>query len=169
MKKRTSARKLTTLSLCVAAALLLSYVEHLLPTPVPIPGVKLGLANVATVFALYTLGKSYAIGVTLVRVVLSALLFGNPLGLIYALSGAFLALFSMCLLSLVPLFSEIGVSTVGGVLHNVGQIIAAAIVMRTAGLITAYLPWLLISGTIAGVCIGIASGLLVKRLKGKIK
>lgn len=168
MKKRTSARKLTVLSLTVAVAMLLSYIEHLLPSFVPIPGIKLGLANIATVFALYTLGRGYAAYVTLVRVLLSALLFGNPLGAIYALSGAVLALLGMCLLSLVPLFSEIGVSTAGGVLHNIGQITAAAIVMRTAGLVVAYLPVMLIFGTIAGVCIGIASGLLIKRLKDKI-
>ena len=168
MKRRASVKKLTTLSLTVAAAMLLSYIEHLLPSFVPIAGVKLGLANIATVFALYTLGRSCAIGVTLVRVLLSTLLFGNPIGAIYALSGAVAALLGMCLVSLLPIFSEIGVSTVGGVLHNVGQIIAAAVVMRTAELVTAYLPWLLISGTVAGVCIGIASGLLIKRLRDKI-
>ena len=168
MKNRTSTRTLATLSLLVAVAMLLSYVEHLLPSFVPIPGVKLGLANVATVFALYVLGRRYAVVVSLVRVVLSALLFGNAVGLIYALSGAVLALLGMCLLKGCPLFSEIGVSVLGGVLHNVGQIIAAAIVMRTAGLVAVYLPVLLLSGTVAGVVIGIISGLLVKRLKDKI-
>ena len=168
MRKRTSVRTLTVLSLTVAVAMLLSYVEHLLPTFVPIPGVKLGLANVATVFALYTLGRRYAVGVTVVRVVLSAFLFGNPLGLIYSLSGALLALLGMCLLRGVPLFSEVGVSVVGGVLHNVGQIVTAAVVMQTAELVLAYLPMLLVSGTASGVVIGIASGLIIKRLRNKI-
>lgn len=168
MKNRSSARALATLSLLVAAAMLLSYVEHLLPGFVPIPGVKLGLANVATVFALYTLGRRYAVAVTLVRVLLSALLFGNAVGLIYSVSGAVLALLGMCVLKSLPLFSEIGVSVAGGVLHNAGQIVAAALVMKTAGLVAVYLPVLLVSGTVAGTAIGVASGLLLKQLKGKI-
>lgn len=167
MKNRRSARTLATLSLLIAAAMLLSYVEHLLPSFVPIPGVKLGLANVATVFALYILGRRYAVAVTIVRVLLSALLFGNAAGLIYSVSGAALALLGMCLLRGLPLFSEIGVSVAGGVLHNVGQIIAAALVMKTAGLVAVYLPVLLVSGTVAGITIGVASGLLIKRLGNK--
>ena len=152
----------------IAVAMLLSYVEHLLPSFVPIPGVKLGLANVATVFALYILGVRFAVSVSLVRIVLSALLFGNALGLIYALSGAALALFGMCLIRNLHLFSEVGVSVVGGVLHNVGQIIAAATVMKTASLVIVYLPVLLVSGTLAGIAIGVASGLVIKSLKDKI-
>lgn len=161
-------RRLTALSLSVAVAMLLSYVEHLLPVFIPIPGVKLGLANVATVFALYTLGVPSAVAVSFVRVVLSSLLFGNALGLLYAFCGAALALVGMCLARRARVFSVVGVSVVGGVLHNVAQITAAAFVMRTAGLVALYLPVLLISGTAAGVVIGIASGLLVGRLKDKI-
>ena len=168
MKKRTPARTLAILSMLVAVAMLLSYIEHLIPPLVAIPGVKLGLANVASVFALYILGRKYAIAVSLVRVLLSSMLFGNPAAFIYALSGAVLALLGMCLLKSVPLFSEVGVSVVGAVLHNVGQIAAAAVVMRTGEIILVYLPPLIITGTVAGVVIGIASGLLVRRLKNKI-
>lgn len=165
---KRSVRTLTVLSLCVAVAMLLSYIEHLLPVFVPIAGVKIGLANIATVFALYTLGASYAVTVSCVRVVLSTLLFGNVLGLIYSASGAVFALAGMILLKRCRLFSAIGVSVVGGVLHNVAQIIAAALVMETFSLVTFYLPVLLVSGTAAGIVIGIASGLLVARLKNKI-
>ena len=168
MKRRSGALTLATLAMLVAVAMLLSYVEHLLPSPIPIPGVKLGLANIATVFALYVLGRRYAVIVSLVRVALSALLFGNALGLLYAASGAALALLGMCLLRGCPFFSAVGVSVVGGVLHNIAQVIAAAFVMRTAELIAAYLPLLLVFGTLAGVLIGIASGLLVSRIGDKI-
>ena len=168
MKKKNSVYRLTLLSLLIAVAMLLSYIEHLLPSFVPIPGVKLGLANVATVFALYILGVRFAVSVSLVRIVLSALLFGNVLGLVYALSGATLALLGMCLLKKMHLFSEVGVSVVGGVFHNVGQIIAAAAVMKTAGLVLVYLPVLLVSGTVAGIAVGVVSGLVIRALKNKI-
>ncbi len=168
MRRKNYARTLTVLSLSVAVAMLLSYIEHLLPPLLALPGVKIGLANIATVFALYTLGKRYAVTVSLVRVFLSALLFGNALGLLYSLSGAVLALLVMCLLMRSGLFSEIGVSVAGGVLHNVGQIIAAAIVMRAAPLAAIYMPVLLISGVVAGIVVGVASGLLIRSLKGKI-
>ena len=165
---KRNVKTLTVLSLCVAVAMLLSYVEQLLPVFIPIPGVKIGLANVATVFALYTLGAWYAAVVSGVRVVLSALLFGNVLGLLYSASGAALALVGMILLKKCRVFSAVGVSVVGGVLHNVAQIIAASLVMETLSLVTFYLPVLLVSGTVAGVVIGVASGLLVARLKNKI-
>lgn len=168
MKKRTPARTLAILSMLVAVAMLLSYIEHLIPPLVAVPGVKLGLANVASVFALYILGRKYAVAVSLVRVLLSSVLFGNPAAFIYAFSGAVLALLGMCLLKSVPFLSEVGVSVVGAVLHNVGQIAAAAVVMRTGEIILIYLPPLIATGTVAGVVIGIASGLLVRRLKNKI-
>ncbi len=159
-------RRLAVISVTVAAAMLLSYVEHLLPAPVPIAGVKLGLANIATVFALYTLGAGPAVAVSLVRVFLSALLFGNALALLYSLAGAVAALAVMMLLKRCGLFSAVGVSVAGGVFHNVAQIFVAAAVMRTEALIVFYLPWLLICGVASGAVIGVASGVLVKRLEG---
>lgn len=157
-------KKLTTLSLLVAVAMILSYIESLIPVFVAVPGVKLGLSNIATVFALYTLGWPAAIAVSLVRVCLSALLFGNIPSLAFSLAGAVLALAAMIPLSRVNLFTGIGVSVVGAIMHNVGQISCAAIVMETLG-VTYYLIPLLISGTIAGVVIGIISGILVERIK----
>ena len=160
-------KKITTLSLLISVAMILSYIESLVPAFVAVPGVKLGLSNIATVFALYTLGFPAAITVSLVRVCLSSLLFGNVPSLIFSLSGAALALLSMVPLSRMNIFSTVGVSVVGAVCHNIGQVIAAAGVMKTLG-VTYYLIPLLLSGTIAGVVIGIVSGILVERIKKHI-
>ncbi len=161
-------KRMVTLSALIAVAMILSYVESMIPAFVAVPGVKMGLSNIATVFALYTLGWPYAICVSAVRVVLSALLFGNVVGLIYSLSGAALALLGMILLQRLNSFSSIGVSVAGGVLHNAGQIIAACIVMKTVGISVYFIP-LVISGTISGVLIGVVSGMLVERIKKIIR
>lgn len=157
-------KKMTTLALLVSVAMILSYIESLVPAFVAVPGVKLGLSNIATVFALYTLGWPSAIAVSLVRVLLSALLFGNIPSLIFSIAGAALALGSMIPLSRLNLFTSIGVSVVGAVCHNIGQVLAAIIVMKTSG-IAYYLIPLLFSGTISGIVIGIVSGILVERIK----
>ena len=164
MKKTFDTKKMVILSALVAVAMILSYIESLVPTFVAVPGVKMGLSNIATVFALYTLGWPYAIIVSLIRVLLSALLFGNAVSLIYSLSGAALALLVMILLKKFNLFSTVGVSVAGGVCHNAGQIIAACIVMENAAISLYILP-LIISGTIAGVVIGTVAGILVNRVK----
>ena len=164
MKKKLSTKQLVTISALVAVAMILSYVESMIPAFVAVPGVKVGLSNIATVFALYTLGWPYAIGISVVRVFLSSLLFGNFVGMIYSLSGAALALVSMILLKKLDIFSIVGISVVGGVCHNVGQIIAACIVMETAAIAIYIIP-LLVSGTIAGVVIGLVAGNLVERVK----
>ncbi len=164
MKKKLSTKQLVTISALVAVAMILSYVESMIPAFVAVPGVKVGLSNIATVFALYTLGWPYAIGISVVRVFLSSLLFGNFVGMIYSLSGAALALVSMILLKKLDIFSTVGISVVGGVCHNIGQIIAACIVMETAAIAVYIIP-LLFSGTIAGVVIGLIAGNLVERVK----
>lgn len=165
MKKRSlDTKTLVTLSALIAVAMILSYVESLVPAFVAVPGVKVGLSNIATVFALYALGWPYAICVSVVRVFLSTLLFGNFVSLIYSLSGAFLALLCMILLKKVNAFSSIGISVIGGVAHNIGQVAAACIVMETAGIMVYVIP-LLLSGTIAGVIIGLIAGNLVERVK----
>ena len=155
---------MTTLALLVAVGMILSYIESLVPPLVAVPGVKIGLSNIATVFALYALGVPSAISVSLLRVCLSALLFGNSVSFIYSLSGAALALLFMALLRRVGLFSSVGVSVVGGVAHNAGQVLAAVLVMENAA-ISYYLVPLAVSGTLAGVAVGIASGLLVKKIR----
>ena len=165
MRKTTlDTKKMVTISSLIAVAMILSYIESLVPAFVAVPGVKMGLSNIATVFALYTLGWPYAICVSAVRVFLSALLFGNFVSLIYSISGAALALLGMILLKKTKIFSSIGISVAGGVLHNAGQIIAACIVMENAA-ISLYIIPLIISGTLAGVVIGIVAGMLVERIK----
>ncbi len=165
MSKRTlDTKRLVTLSALIAVAMILSYIESLIPAFVAVPGVKVGLSNIATVFALYALGWPYAIIVSVIRVLLSALLFGNVVGLIYSLSGAALALLVMILLKRIDKFSSVGVSVAGGVCHNIGQVLAACVVMDTSAIALYIIP-LTLSGTIAGVIIGIASGNLVERVK----
>ena len=165
--KKLTTRQLVTLSALIAVAMILSYVESMIPAFVAVPGVKVGLSNIATVFALYALGWPYAICVSVVRVFLSALLFGNFVSLIYSLSGAALALLVMILLKKLDRFSSVGISVAGGVCHNAGQIIAACIVMETTAIAVYIIP-LILSGTIAGVVIGLVAGNLVERVKKHI-
>lgn len=165
MRKNTlDTKNMVTISSLIAVAMILSYIESLVPAFVAVPGVKMGLSNIATVFALYTLGWPYAICVSVVRVFLSALLFGNFVSLIYSISGAALALLAMIVLKKFNVFSSIGISVGGGVCHNAGQIIAACIVMENAALSLYIIP-LIISGTLAGVVIGVVAGMLVERIK----
>lgn len=163
----TKTKRLCTLAISLALSLLLSFVEHQIPPLVTVPGVKIGLANVVTVFLLYALSAKDAFCVSILRVLLSSLLFGSIVSMIYALSGALLSFFVMLLFKKLDFFSEIGVSVLGGVFHNIGQIISAIFVLGTAS-IAYYLPVLLISGVISGAVIGIISGLIIKRLKNKI-
>lgn len=165
---KTDVKKLTLMSALVAVAMVLSYIESLIPAFVAIPGVKIGLSNIATVFALYILGAPAAITVSAVRVCLSALLFGNFVSLIYSVFGAILALITMILLKRFAPFSEIGVSVAGGVAHNAGQVLAACLVMENAAL-SAYFAPLAVSGVIAGIVVGAAAGALVKRLEKHVK
>ena len=160
-------RRLAILSLSVAFAMLLSYVESITPPIVPLPGVKLGLANVATVFVMTALGKRAALLVSIVRIALTSMLFGSPVSAFYSLLGALLSFAVMILLLYIPAFSLIGVSVGGGVFHNVGQIIAASIILG-GGEVFIYLPPLIISGVVAGTFVGILSAFVLRRLRGYI-
>lgn len=159
-------RKVAILSLSVALAMILSYVESQIPSPIQIPGVKMGLANLAVIYTLYKSGLKDAIVVSLVRVFMLAMLFGNAVSLIYSISGAILSLLTMVILIKLDKFSTVGVSVAGGVMHNVGQILAACILLET-NILKYYLPFLLISGVLAGVIIGLISGQLINRVKIK--
>ena len=160
-------KKVATLGLCIALSMVLSFIEHQIPPLVAVPGVKVGLPNLVMVFMLYKIGWKETAIVSIVRVVLVSMIFGSVVSMAYGLAGATLSLTGMILLKKTKLFSTITVSVVGGVLHNVGQIAVACIIMETA-LLVYYLPVLLISGTIAGVVIGFVAGLLVKKLE-KVK
>lgn len=156
-------KKLCVLSVSVSLSLVLSFLESLIPPLVAVPGVKIGLANVVTVFILYTLGAPSAALVSLVRVLLSALLFGSAVSFWYSLSGAALSLLLMSLAKRTRLFSSVGVSIVGGVAHNVGQTLAAMAILESAA-IAVYLGPLLVSGVLAGIAVGAAAGVLNLRL-----
>lgn len=156
-------RKVSQMGLLIALALVLSYIEAQIPAFVAIPGIKIGLANIVVVFALYRLGTKEAVTISFLRVLLASLMFGSVLSLAYSFAGAFLSLLGMVLLKKTRLFGSVAVSVVGGVLHNIGQILTACIVLDT-NVIVYYLPFLILSGTIAGVVIGLLSSLILNRL-----
>lgn len=156
-------KKVAILGLCIALSMVLSFIESQIPPLVAVPGVKVGLPNLVMVFMLYKIGWKETAIVSLIRVVLVSMLFGSVVSMAYGLVGATLSLIGMTLLKKTTLFSTVAVSVVGGVLHNIGQIATACVVMGTAQ-IAYYLPVLLISGTIAGVVIGFVAGILVKKL-----
>jgi heptaprenyl diphosphate synthase len=160
-------KKLAFIGISVALAMILSFVESQIPALIAVPGVKVGLPNLVIVFLLYKCGWREAALVNFLRVILSSILFGNVQTLTFSLAGAAVSLLGMILLMITEKFSSVAVSVVGGVLHNLGQILAAVLWLGTME-IAYYLPVLLISGTVAGVLIGIVSGMLVKRLE-KIK
>ena len=162
MNRQKKLRRMTTLSLLFALSMIFSFVESRLPTFIPIPGVKLGLCNVVIIFTLLTLGTPSAIAVSLLRVILSSILFGNMAAFFYSLAGAILSLGAMILLKHFRLFSAVGISVVGGVMHNVGQLLMAWIILGTAGVMY-YLPVLVLAGTVAGALIGLLAAYLYNR------
>ena len=164
---RTNAKKLTTMALTISFALILSFIESRIPAFVAIPGIKVGLANIAVIFALYKLGTKEAAVISLIRVFIVSMLFGNPISLIYSVGGAVLSLTSMILLKKLTPLSEVSVSVCGGVMHNIGQIATASFMLST-NVVIYYLPFLFLSGTIAGVVVGIVSALLIKRVNVKM-
>mgnify|MGYP000602142413 FL=1 len=144
-------------------ALILSYVETLIPIQFGIPGVKLGLANLIIVIALYRMKLSEAYLLSIVRVLLAGFIFGNYFSIIYSLAGGLLSLTVMALLRKKGGFSVIGVSIAGGVFHNIGQLIIASVIVETFSVMY-YVPVLLIAGLVTGLLIGIASDGMLKRL-----
>lgn len=157
-------KKVATLGLTIALAMIMSYIEVLVPLSFAVPGIKMGLANIVIIFVLYKIGTKEAILVSLIRVILVSLLFSNVMAMWYSLAGAVLSLSVMWILKKTDKFSVIGVSVAGGIMHNVGQIIMAVILLG-AEQIMLYLPVLIITGTATGVIIGIVSGLVINRFK----
>ena len=163
---RNNTRRLTQISIIISFALILSFIESRIPAFVAIPGVKVGLANIAVIFMLYKFGVKEAITVSLVRVFIVALLFGTPVSLFYSISGAVLSFAVMLVLKQLTPLKEVTVSVAGGVMHNVGQIAAASIMLET-NVVLYYLPFLLLSGTVAGIVVGIVAALLIQKIKIK--
>ena len=146
-----------------ALALIFSYVETLIPVNLGIPGVKLGLANLIIVVALYKMRFSEAYLLSVVRVLLAGFIFGNYFSIIYSLAGGLLSLTVMALLKKWGGFSLQGISIAGGVFHNIGQLIVAAVVVETFS-VTYYFPVLLVAGLLTGLVIGIVAEMMLKRL-----
>ena len=155
-------KRLVLLAMLTAVAMILSYVESLLPS-VGIPGVKMGLANIAVIFALFRFGWKEAAALSLVRVVLVSLLFGSVGAMLYSLAGAVLSLAVMALLRRIDRFSTVGISVAGGVAHNAGQILMAMLILQTKQLL-GHLPVLAVSGIAGGVLTGLAAALLIRRI-----
>lgn len=157
-------RRMARYALLTALAMVLSWLESLVPVSAAAPGVKLGLTNLVVIFALYRMGLRAAAAVSLARVGLVSMTFGNAYSFAYSLAGAALSLAVMAALKRTGRFSILGVSIAGGAAHNLGQILVAIAVLGTARLAW-YLPPLLVSGTAAGAAIGAVGGLLTERVR----
>ncbi|MCK5758255.1 MAG: Gx transporter family protein [Clostridiales bacterium] len=160
-------RKIALSGIFISMALVLSFFEGLIPMNIGVPGVKLGLANIVTLTALFILGPVYALLIQIGRVVLSALLFGNLAGLLYSLSGGLLSIVAMILLYKIkrPIFSIVAISVLGAIFHNIGQITAASLIVQDLRL-SYYLPILMLFGAAAGIFVGFICKYLIKGLNG---
>ena len=164
--KNDKAKSAALFGVMVALAFTFSYLESLIPFDFGIPGVKLGLANLVVVVALYIMKPQQALAISFVRILLVSLTFGNIYSLAYSLCGGMLS-FAVMLVFKKSKLSVIGVSMLGGICHNIGQIIMAAIVMQTVRIVY-YLPVLLVAGLITGMLLGIVSKTVINRFE-KIK
>ena len=157
-------RKTALYGLLVALAFIFSYLESLLPLSVGIPGIKLGLANGVVLVALYLLHPRDALIISVVRILLAGLTFGSPASMLYSLSGGLLSFLIMWLCRRGDRFSVVGTSIAGGVSHNIGQLLMAAVAMQTVYIVW-YIPVLLVAGVITGGLIGLLCRGLLPRLE----
>ena len=160
----TKNRKLAIYGLLTALALILSYVEAQFPAFFAGPGMKLGLTNIVVLLALYGMGATSALAVSFMRIVLVSVLFGNGVSFWYSMAGGLLSGAVMIALKRSGRFSLLAVSISGGVAHNVGQILAAMVLLQTAAL-GWYLLLLWFSGLVSGAVIGLIGGELCRRLE----
>ena len=167
-ENRKRIRQITIIALCTSLALLLSYVEMLIPVLIQgVPGIKMGLPNIAIVYALYCLGSKRAVLISLIRVAIMSMLFGNFTYFLYSIAGAVLSLGVMIVLKKLDVMSTVGVSVAGALAHNIGQILVAMILMQTSQIVW-YLIVLSVTGVVSGIFVGLCGALVVKRLE-KIK
>ena len=161
---KSNTKKLTLLGLCASLAMVLSYLELLLP-PIysALPGIKMGLPNIVIIFTLYRFGVKEAAAVSFVRLFAVSLLFGNTMIFAYSLAGAALSLTVMAILKRIDSFSPIGVSVVGAICHNLGQT-AVAIFLLERIEIGYYMAVLTVTGALAGILVGLVAAYLLKKL-----
>lgn len=164
---KMSTRRITTYGILIALALILSYVEAQIPAFVAIPGMKLGLTNIVVLTALYSLDSKSAMFINIIRIVIVAILFGNAMSFAFSIAGGMLSTVVMMLLKKTNRFRIIGVSAMGGISHNVGQILTAMVLLGTKA-IAWYLPVLWVSGIFSGVIIGLIGGLVCDRLPNNL-
>ena len=163
-KKKSLAEQMALYGVLVALAFIFSYIEALIPLPFgPFPGMKLGLANIVVVVVLYIAGAKGALAVSMVRVILVGFTFGNLNSMLYSLAGGLFSWLAMVLLKKTERFGVAGVSVVGGVCHNLGQMLVATIMLGRA--LGYYYPFLCMIGAATGVVIGIVAGLITNRIK----
>lgn len=164
LMKRSTAVRTAYYGMFVALAFVFSYIEVLFPFSIGIPGIKLGLANIVVLTILYAMGTKEAFVISCIRIVLVGFTFGNLSSILFSLAGGLLSWLVMSICKKVKSFSMIGVSIAGGITHNVGQIVVAAIILETAKIVY-YIPVLLIVGTFTGLVIGILGAGMLKVMK----
>lgn len=162
--KKAGPKRAALFGMLIALAFILSYIESLFPLPVPVPGIKVGLANLVVVVGLYLLDGRSALFLSLVRVLLVGFTFGNPSAMMFGLAGGLLSWACMAAAKRKGALSMRGVSILGGCAHNVGQIGMAALVLKTWALLY-YVPFLLAAGLVTGAVIGVVAELVWKGLK----
>lgn len=156
-------KKIAIYGLLIALAFIFSYIDHLIPIPFAVPGMKLGLANLVVLATLYCLGEKESFILSMLRILLTGFAFKSVATLAFSFAGGLLAWIVMVIFKRLKLFGMVGVSILGGISHNIGQIIVAIFYVSNVMLVF-YLPILLISGIASGVLIGILGGMVVKRL-----
>lgn len=167
-RKRNAGRRVALYGMLIALAFVFSYVDAMIPLPVFVPGMKLGLANLVSVAGLYSVGLAGTALVAMVRIVLVGFTFGNTFSMLYGLAGGTASMAVMILARKSGWFSPVGVSILGGIFHNAGQLIIAAFVVRTTGVFV-YFPALLASGVVTGTVIGLLGGWIVERIRPMIR
>ena len=163
MKKKSSAQKVALYGVLIALAMVLSYVDMLIPLPVGIPGVKPGLANLVVFLALYTMTAREALLISMVRILLVSITFGNGSAFLYSIAGGILSFLVMCIFQKKDFLLPAGVSIAGGIAHNVGQLLMAAVILENGAVFT-YFPVLLAAGCITGGIIGFLGEQIRKRI-----
>ena len=161
-------RRVAVLGLLASLAIILGYVESLIPIGIGVPGIKIGFANMVIVAVLYFDGAVSSLIISVIRVFLIGFMFGNMSSIIYSLAGALFSLFVMWGLKKFDRFSIVGVSAAGGASHNAAQIAVASVLLETTGIFY-YLPVLFVFGIISGIIIGITGGIITGRLKGIVR
>lgn len=157
-------RRTARLGVLVTLGILFGYIESLIFIPIRIPGIKMGISNIVSVVSLYLLGPIDALVVSILRVLLSGILFGSGFSILYSISGAIISFLLMFFAYKHNIFSVIGVSVIGGVAHNIGQLLIAGIVVKLPAVVS-YTPWLIIFGVIAGLIVGLVSSIIINRLR----